>query len=269
MLFFFFCMVFLAASTPSAASEEPVKGIRSHITIGMGWETLNYKEHEPDTHLDSEADVSNWTVRFDAVKQWKHIFCGIKGMIPVTRNDDLEEWMVSDALNQKNVLEYGWKRFDADLGYPLAPLLNPYIGLRWSEAKQDRTDFVFLGTPVEGSATETVTAWFFTLGVTGNVLLNPRWCLSYSGAYFEPMYLEVKNSGFPGWEVSDAEGYTYEFEGQAEYACTQRVSLAFILYGGRMHWNGSDWKLNAGKFVKWPENDTRYFGGMVNLRWSF
>jgi hypothetical protein len=269
MLFYFFCMVFIAASTPSAASEEPAKGLKSHISIGMGWETLNYREYEPDTHLDSEADVSNWAVGFNALKRWEYIFCEIKGIVPIDRNDDHEDWSVSGILAQQNSLEYGWSRIDTYLGYPFTPLLNTYIGLRWSEAKQDRMDFFSFGAPVEGSVTETVTAWFLALGLTGNVVLNPRWRLSYSGSYFEPISLEVKNSGLPGWEVSDAEGYTYEFEGQAEYAVTQSISAALILYGGRTHWSGSDWTLNAGKFVKWPENDTRYFGGMVNLRWLF
>jgi len=268
---FFYCffIVSAATATPSVASEELGKGVTSHISLGMGWETLNYREHEPDTRLDSEADVSNWTIGFDALKRWEYIFCGIKGIIPVYLNDDQEDWSVSGILAQQNALEYGWSRIDAYLGYPLNPLFNPHMGFRWSEANQDRTGFGLLGTPVEGSVTETITAWFFTLGATGNVLLNPRWRLYYSGSYFVPISSKVTNSGLPGWDVSDTDGYTFNFETQIEYIYTSRVSFAFMLYGGKIHWNGSDWITYADKFAKWPENDTRYLGCMLNMKFSF
>jgi hypothetical protein len=226
--FYYFFIVSVTTAPPSFAFEELGKGATSHISIGMGWETLNYMEHEPDTHLDSEADVSNWTVGFDALKRWEYIFCGIKGIIPVYLNDDREDWSLSGILAQQNSLEYGWSRIDAYLGYPLTSFFNPYIGLRWSEAKQDRTGFVSLGIPAEGSVTETITAWFFTLGATGDVLLNPQWSLSYSGSYFEPISSDVTNSGLPGWDVSGSDGYTFEFESQIEYIYTSRVSFAFM-----------------------------------------
>jgi opacity protein-like surface antigen len=268
---FFYCFFIFSVATasPSFASEELGKGVTSHISVGMGWETLNYREHEPDTQLDSEADISNWKVGFDALKRWEYIFCGIKGIIPVYLNDDREDWSISDILVQQNSLEYGWSRIDAFLGYPLNPFFNPYIGIRWSEAKQERTGFVFLGAPVGGSVTETITAWFFTFGVTGNVLLNPRWRLSYSGSYFEPISSDVTNTGLPGWDVSGTDGYTFDFESQIEYIFTSRVSLVLMLYGGKMHWNGSDWIPYESKFAKWPENDTRYLGCMLNMKWSF
>jgi hypothetical protein len=268
---FFYCffIVSVATATPSFASEKADTSKTSHFSIGIGWETLNYREHEPDTRLDSESDVFNWTIGLDAFKRWTHIFCGLKGVIPVHHVDDSEEWRVSDILTQQNSLEYGWTRIDAFLGYRLKPFLNPYIGLRWSESKQERTRFVVLGTPVEGSATEEVTAWFITLGIRGDILLTSRWRLSYSGSYFEPISSEVENSNLPVWEVTDTDGYTLEFEGRAEYAYTETISLVFTLYGGQMHWKGSEWAPISGKFVKWPENDTRYFGGILNIRWLF
>jgi hypothetical protein len=255
--------------TSSIASEKPDNTKTSHFSVGIGWETLKYSEHEPDTRLDSEADVSNWIIGFDAFKQWTNIFCGFKGIIPVYQVSDSEEWRVSDVLAQQNSLEYGWTRIDAFLGYRLKPFFNPYIGLRWSDSEQKRTRFIVLGTPVEGSATEEVTAWFITLGIKGDVLLNPQWRLSYSGAYFEPISSEVENSNLSGWEVTDIKGYTFEFEGQAEYAYTESISFIFILYGGQMHWEGSEWGPFSGKLIKWPENDTQYFGGMLNITWLF
>jgi hypothetical protein len=263
------CMACITASPNSFASEKPETSKTSHFSIGIGWETLNYREHEPDTRLDSEADVFNWTIGLDAFKRWTHIFCGFKGVIPVHHVDDFEEWRVSDILTQQNSLEYGWTRIDAFLGYRLKPFLNPYIGLRWSESKQERTEFVVLGTPVEGSATEEVTAWFITLGIRGDILLNSRWRLSYSGSYFEPISSEVENSNLPEWEVTDTDGYTLEFEGHVEYTYTDSISLVFKFYGGQMYWKGSEWAAISGRLVKWPENDTRYFGGMLNIKWLF
>jgi len=255
--------------TPSIASEKADTSKTGHFSVGIGWEMLKYSEHEPDTHLDSEADVSNWVMGLDAFKQWTNIFCGVKGIIPVHRVDDSEEWRTSDILIQQNSLEYGWSRIDAFLGYRLKSFFNPYIGLRWSESEQERIEFVVLGTPVAGSATEKVTSWLINIGIRGNILLNSKCRLYYSGSYFEPISSEVDNSNLPGWEVTDTGGYMFEFESQAEYVYTERVSFLFTLYGGKMHWNGSDWTSYAIRSIKWPENDTRFLGCILNVRWSF
>ena len=268
---FFKCFLIVCAGivASSVAADEHVEGKTTHITLGAGWETLNYREREPDTPLASEGDASNWTIGVDASKRWEHFFCGVKGIVPVYLNADREEWSVFGILTQQNELAYEWSRVDAYLGYPYTPFFNPYVGLRWSEANQKRTEFFFLGTPIEGNVTETVTAWFFTLGVKGTFLLNPRWRFSYSGSYFEPVSSDVENSRLPGLDVTDIGGYAYDFEGQLEYGYTASVSFAFRIYGGKMHCNGSDWMAYSGKFVKWPENDTRYLGGMLNVKWSF
>ncbi len=263
------CMFWSTGVTPSIALEKPDTFKTSHFSLGIGWEVLNYSEHEPDSHLDSEANVSNWTIGLDAFKQWAHIFCRLKGIIPVLRGDDSEKWRVSDILTQQNTLKYAWTRIDAVVGYRLNSYINPYLGLRWSDSEQKRSEFVVLGTPIEDRSTEDVTAWFITFGIRGEVLLKPRWCVSYSGSYFEPVYSKVENSSIPGWEVANTDGHAFEFEGQAAYAYTETISIVFTLYGGKMHWKGSDWVPISGTLVKWPENDTRYFGGMLTIRWLF
>jgi hypothetical protein len=263
------CIFWSATAICTLASEKPDAAKTSHFSVGIGWESLKYSEHDSDTHLDSEAKVSNWTIGLDGFKQWTHIFCGFKSIIPVHRMDDSEEWRVSDILTQQNSLEYGWTRLDAFLGYRIKPSFNPYIGLRWSNSEQERTKFVFFGIPVAGSATEEVTSWFISFGVKGDILLSPRLTLSYFGSYFESISSEVTNSNLPGWEVTDIKGYTFEFEAQAKYSYTESISFVFTLYGGKMHWNGSDWKLYASRSIKWPENETRYLGSMLNVRWSF
>lgn len=263
------CMFWSTAVIPSLAVEKPNTFKTTHFSIGIGWETLNYREYEAGSHLDSEANVSNWTLGLDAFKQWKHIFCGFTGILPVHRVDNTEDWHVSDVLTQHNTLEYGWTRIDAFAGYRLNPFINPYVGLRWSETKQERTEFVVLGTPVGGSATEDVSAWFIILGIRGDLILKPRWRLSYSASYFEPVHSEVENSGLPSWAVKNTNGYAFEFGGRATYAYNDSISFVFALYGGQMHWKGSDWAPFSGNLVKWPENDTRYFGGMLKIRWLF
>ena len=265
----FFYIACIAAPIPSIASEKFETSKTGHFSVGIGWEALNYSEYEPDTRLDSEADVSNWILGLDAFKQWTHIFCGFKGIIPVHRIDGSEEWRASGILTQQNSLKYGWTRLDAFLGYKLKPSFNPYLGLRWSDSEQERMGFLLLGTPVEGSATEEVTAWFINLGIRGDILLNSKWRLYYSGSYFEPISSEVENSNLPGWEVADTSGYIFEFEGQVEYTYSESIVFVFTLYGGKMHWNGSDWASYENRSIKWPENDTQYIGCMLNVRWSF
>lgn len=258
-----------AAASPSLAFEKSETPKTGHVSVGVGWEILNYREHEPDERLESEADASNWVIDFDASKQWGYIFTGLKGIVPVHRNEDIEKWRISDVFFQENSFKYGWTRFDGFLGYELKPFLNPFFGLRWSESKQERAGFVVAGSPIQGSATEEVTAWFASLGVMGNIPIRPRWRLSYSGSYFIPISSEVENSNLPGWEVTDTGGYTFEFDGRMEYAYTESISVSLGLYGGKMHWDGSEWTSFGDRLVKWPENDTRYFGGMVNIEWDF
>lgn len=220
-------------------------------------------------NLDSEANLSNLTFGFHGLKHWEYVFCGIKGIIPVYRDPDNEKWFVSGTLNQTNSLKYGWTRAEAYLGCPLNPFLNPYVGLRWSESRQDRTGFIVSGTPVGGSATETILSQFFMIGARGDICLNRQWNITYSISYFDPIYSKITNSALPGWKVSNAGGYAYEAQVEADCSFTPKWFLSFLLYGGQVYWNGSDRQVYADGTVKWPENDTRYLGGMLSLGWVF
>ena len=60
-----------------------------------------------------------------------------------------------------------------------------------------------------------------------------------------------------------------EGKGAIEYFFTRSLSFVFQFYGGRMHWHGSDWEPFSGGIAKWPENDTRYFGSLMNISWKF
>jgi len=252
-----------------AACAEDEKGIRSHIAIAVGLEELGYEEHEPDSNLDSSATTYNLVLGIEALKSWEYVFCGIRTVVPVLRGDDEEHWTLAGGSYQTDALEYGWLRIDGYAGYPLSRFLNPYFGLRWSESKQERTDFVVLGTPVVRTATETVKARYLLLGATGGVGSGPRWVCTYALEFFIPIYVRVANDALPGWEATDRDGYIVELKGGIEYSYNRDLSFALVIYGGRMHWNGSGWKPYGGGTAKWPENDTDYFGGMARISWTF
>ena len=198
------------------------------------------------------------------------VFGGIKAIIPVLREHDEEEWTSSDRTTfQTNTLEYGWMRIDGYIGYPSTHFFNPYGGLRWSESKQDRMDFLVNNTAVAGTARETIRSWSFLLGVRGNGNFMPQWRWNYQIEYFVPIDVQVINSALPGFEASDKNGYTLELKCGIEYFCTEALSFGILIYGGRMHWDGSGWKSFAGGSAKWPENNTDYLGGALNIIWRF
>ena len=270
ILFYFFLSTALAISIQSFALAEDGKGLESHLSIGMGWEQLDYEEHEPDKGSDSNAKVSNVIIGIEGLKRWKSVFGGIKAIIPVLREHDEEEWTSSDTTTfQTNTLEYGWMRVDGYIGYPSTYFFNPYGGLRWSESKQDRMDFLVNNAAVAGTARETIRSWSLLLGVRGNGHFMPQWRWNYRIEYFVPIDVQVTNSALPGFEASDKDGYTLELKCGTEYFCTEALSFGILIYGGRMHWDGGGWKSFAGGSAKWPENNTDYLGGALNIIWRF
>jgi hypothetical protein len=270
LIFCFLLSAALAISIPSAAPADERKGLESHISIGMGWEQLDYEEHEPEGCLNSNAKAGNATVWIEGLKRWKSLFGGIKAVIPVLREDDTETWVSSDgAAFQTNSLEYEWMRIDGYLGYPATCFFNPYIGLRWSESKQDRADFLVNNAAVAGTARETVRSWSLLLGFRGNGSFTPRWGWNYWMECFVPIDVQVTNNTLPGFEASGKDGYTVELKCGTEYRLSEALSIGILIYGGRMHWGGSGWKSCACGTAKWPENDTDYLGGALNIVWRF
>lgn len=269
IFFYFFLSTAIVISIQSFALAEDDKGLESHLSIGMGWEQLDYEEHEPDRDSDSNAKVSNVIIGIEGLKRWESVFGGIKAIIPVLREEDEEAWTSSGTTLQTNSLEYGWMRIDGYIGYPSTFFLSPYGGLRWSESKQERMDFLLSGATLTGTSRETVRSWSFLLGVRGSGNFTPRWRWNYQIEYFVPIDVEVTNSSLPGFEASDKEGYTLELKCGAEYSYTDALSFGFLIYGGRMHWDGSGWNSFDGGSAKWPENNTDYLGGAVNIIWRF
>jgi hypothetical protein len=169
---------------------------------------------------------------------------------------------------QTNRLEYGWVRISGYVGLPLYALFNPYIGLRYSKGRQERSEITSWGKAYP-SSTETVEALHAALGLQGNYRLSGKWHLGYSLEGLLPVQVGVTNDIIPGWEASSVGGYGMEARGEVAYELTPRVSLSFTLYGGRTHWNGSPWEPIPGGFARWPENNTDYGGGLLGLAWVF
>jgi hypothetical protein len=98
---------------------------------------------------------------------------------------------------------------------------------------------------------------------------NQSWAFEYGLEYLLPVSVEVENSALPGWQASDIDGYTLTLSGQLDYLFSEKIAVGFQLNGGRNHRDGSDWQPYGGGRVKWPENNTDYWGGMIVVKRVF
>ena len=259
----------LILSTWAIVLANSNEGIKSQISLGVAWEQLEYKEHEPDTRIDSKAKVNNLVVGIEGLKRWKYLFCGVKSVFPILLESGNEEVTRSEKSFQTNTLELRWIRIDGFLGYPLRDWANPYLGLRWSEVRQERTNLVVAGIPVALRSVEEVISWNLLLGVRGVGNFTPRLKWNYWLEYFRPLNVDVTNSAVPGFKATDKDGYMVELKGGLDYLCKESLVLGILLYGGWMHWSGSDWKSIDHGSAKWPENDTFYLGGGFKITYKF
>lgn len=257
-------LLFYAGTSALADLNE---GLKSQFSIDIGWEYLEYKEYEPDTGLYSNAEVRNWIAGIEGLKQWESLFIGINAITPVLKVADKEKWFFLGSEYQINTLKYRWVRIDGYIGHPLDYGLNPYVGLHWSESKQERRDFLGSDTPGDSTAIEVVKSYSLLFGIRADIYCTSRWEWNYWIEYFIPIDVKVTNSTLPDFEASEKDGYTIELKGRLEYSYTETLSFGFLIYGGRMHWKGSNWKL--GGLAKWPENDTDYLGWAINVSWRF
>ncbi len=266
----FVVCAFLILVFGTAEAAGPFEGgIRSKVSLQTGWEYLVYEEHEPDSDLESSAELHNWVFGAEGIYRMKYMFLGIKGVIPIAAVRDEEEWEVSGTEVQANDLTYQWWRVDGFIGYPAFDWLNPYAGARWSEAKQERKNFEVMGTSVDVESTEWIRSGSALLGLTGAGHFSRRWKLNYSAEYHFPFYVRVTNDAIDDFEVDDHDGYTWEAKGGIEYFLNRIGSIGLQLSGGRMHWEGSDWERINGSLVKWPENDTNYFVALITFQATY
>jgi hypothetical protein len=243
--------------------------IKSQLSVQLGYEHLKYAESEPDNSLASKAKVSNYIAGLEGIKVWNNIFVALRGVFPISEGVGTEKWKEGGTQKQTNDLEYGWKRVDGFLGFPEVPWFTVYGGLRWSEGKQKRSNFVVSGSPQNITSTEIIRSRSILFGFRGSGKVTSKWSLLYRLEGFIPLAVEVTNSAFPGFEVTRKKGYSFELEGGLKYHYSNTLILGLSGFGGRMHWEGSEWQAYGGKFIKWPENDTDYLGGSLKLDFFF
>ncbi|MGA1843338.1 MAG: hypothetical protein ACMUIS_02110 [bacterium] len=251
------------------APGECATGSRQgEFSLWLCRERVEYREHAQDVGLDSSAAMENWVAEIEGIHHTGSLVMGVNAMIPLSEGEGEEEWTRFGTREQLNTLTYRWVRIDGFVGLPLSGRMSPFGGLSWSESRQDRTDFVLSGGPVDGHIREVVTSWWLLVGVRGEGdLPSSRWNWDYRLRCALPVAVDVKNSSLPGFDASEHEGFSIELKAGLVYSYTDELSVGFRIYGGRTHWEGSGWKLGGN--VKWPQNDTDYIGGQVGASWRF
>jgi hypothetical protein len=268
IVFFLSGITFILFTYP-AAFAGPNGGIESKVSLNIAWERLQYKEQEPDTSLDAKSDLNNMVVGIEGVKRWNHLFLGASSTFPISRESGQEDVKLSGRTSQENVLKMGWTMIDGFVGYPLRYWANPYMGFRWSEVRQERKNFVIAGTPVTSQAVEEVKSLSLLFGMGGVGNFTPCWTWNYRAELFLPLSVKVTNTALPGFESSDKSGHMVELKGGIDYSFTDSIYSGLLLYGGWMHWNGSEWKSFDRGRAKWPENDIYYLGVGLNIFYKF
>jgi len=271
----FFCFILLVFFSPliitGPVSALETEGIATQVSAGLGVESLIYEEQLSETFLQSNADVSNIVFRIEGVKRWENIFVGIDGAVPVVNFDSQEEWLVNGTLTQTDSLSYGITQLAAFTGYPIAPLFNPYLGLRSTWSNQQRSDFKDqAGSALSSSKiTETIIAHYISLGVKGKMSISTKWEVACGAEYNFPYYTKVTNDGLPGWETTNLNGHSWIAFGELLYIFREKLSLSLLLSVGRLHWEGSGWQIYNNGQIKWPENDTYFINSFLNFNWGF
>jgi opacity protein-like surface antigen len=259
MSFFISCPPLYGSET-----ERPM----SYIVAGTGIEQLTYKEQIPDLALtSSDTDLTNWVLYLDGRKHLQDFFIGAKAYIPLQTGEARENWTSRGEFEQTNSLTYRWFRVQTHAGYFLNQFLNPYVGIGWSYAEQERSNFENVSTAgiFSETATEKVYSFSALFGIQGDIPIATRWSFSYCAEYMLPFYSSITNDSLPGWEASDIDGFSYTLTGRLHYAFSQTVSAALQVTGGRQQWEGSDWATVNGSRAKWPENHTDLIGGFLSI----
>jgi len=263
-LLLFFWLFIYCPLLPAMEGEDAT----SYLAAGVGMEQLTYKEKIPDLDLtSSDTEMTNWVLHLEGQKGWQNVFVGAKGLIPFSTDESRETWTRAGQFEQANSLTYRWTRVDIHIGCFLSRLFNPYLGIAWSYVEQDRSDFDNVSSPgpIKETATEEVKSFSALLGIQGAFSLTDRWSFAYSAEYLLPFYSKTTNTGLPGWEASNVDGYSYSLRGRLSYVFTRTVAAALQLAGGRQHWDGSGWIPAGDSRAKWPENDTDFISGFINI----
>ena len=268
---FLFLSFFCLCVWPDSAAANEKDGITSQLKAGIGFEYLKYDERLPEFSLESTAELSNIIAMAEGLKRWENVFIGIRGMVPLLGFDSREEWFKDAVAEQSNSLEYGTAQFAAFIGYPLALIFNPFLGVRSMWSRQERFNFTGPGgsIPSYTKVTEEVTAHFVSLGFQGGLPVSEKWQAAYGFEYNLPYYSKITNDGLPGWKATNINGYMWSCFGELIYYFRDALSFSLFLGAGKQHWNGGDRQLYDRKQVIWPENTTYSIRSFLKMNWDF
>jgi len=263
------------------------------INTSFGKEYLSYTERESETKTESFSTTVNQVIKYDVLLDWNYPVIGVKGVKPVTIEESSEEWDSLGFKNyQKNDLKHTWNRNDFYIGYsffhpPQNLFYTFYTGLRQSEIKHERNNFIILGIPqTNARSIEKIrsTGWLF--GIRGNGYLKKslgdyeymdpkdeppvKWGWGWGLEAVAPLTMKLTNSTIPGVTFNERGGYIFEFNSTLSYYLVSRkISIDANGYIGNLYWKGSDWEDTTFGRTKWPKNNTSYFGLTVGLNFKF
>ncbi|MFH1227361.1 MAG: hypothetical protein V1701_05600 [Planctomycetota bacterium] len=281
----------LVASAELDYNGDPDQQAQSEMSqaffIRTGTEIFNYQELEAGTQTSSEAESITRITSFHFIQGYQGVLFGIKGVTPYQTMPAVEKW---DRANispfQTNDLKYSWFRLDAYIGqiYGAGEGVQPgtwYTGLRYSMVKQRRSNFYDRnGLPTDSSQlTENIKSYQFLLGYQAVAPIMFKagdrgqssildWDLELEGSF--PLYNRVTNTAYPGLTFKDKGGYGVEVKTGLNYHLGETITVGADLFGGRIYWKGSDWKvISATEQYRWPENKTDYLGLQAGIAISF
>lgn len=258
-VFFFYLNIFVFA-------DDKESDIKFDGSVGVGWEFLKYSEDEDDTNTKARSSMTNNIVKIDAWLEVRKFVINASAKLNVSSRTGDEIWKQDDVQVQENDLEYEWNRYDLGIGYVIDPIFKPVVGVRFSDVDQTRKDFVPAGMITK--SVEEVDSKFAYIGFRSKVVLDRKVDLDFDFKYLEPFDVEVTNTAIPGLKIDDHNGWAIEGELSACYEFSPSWQIEYWAFGGITHWDGSDWEVVPGVgLVKWPENETEYWG--IGLAISF
>ncbi len=126
-----------------------------------------------------------------------------------------------------------------------------------------RKNFVVLGTPLSGSASEKVYLHCGGGGLKFNAKLNEKFSLDISGACAYIFSSQADNS-VAGITIDGDGGFVAEGDVNLEYALSDSCKLIFGGFADVQNVDGG----SSGGWI-WPDNKLHTFGGNIGLKYSF
>ena len=261
-------IVQIAAGAVILLAPSSARALTTTLAVDLGYESVSYYENIPESSLFSEAKTVNPTTRLEARVKGDGIVGGLKVSAPLSVGVSREEWRTSGALTQTNNFSAREGRLTTFMGITFDESFTPYGGLSLVKRSHRRGAFVSGGTPFSTKSRELVRSLCLVIGVGGEGSLRGPLRWGYGLEYGIPLTVSMTNSVYPGFKVDDSGGYRFEVRGELGYLIRDGLTAVLSVYGGRSHWEGSNWIPHGGTLLKWPDNDTDHLGVMVGGRFG-